>query len=53
MCIHIYLVLFMCYERQLCVYSYNSGACLELINKPKKPSKIIKLKSIKDRYCNE
>ena len=52
---HILLVvLFMCCERQLCMCSYNSSICFKKTNnKPKKPSKIINIKSIKNRYSNE
>ena len=40
-------------ERQLCVCLYNFGACLKSNDKLKKPSKIKKVKSIKDRCSNE
>ena len=47
------LALFMCCERQLCVCLYNSSAYVKSDDKLKKPSKTIKIKSIKDRYSNE
>ena len=54
MCMHVLsLVLFMCYEWQLCIYSYNSGVCLKFNNKPKKPSNITRVKYIRDRCSNE